>query len=149
MSNLNIRELAGGLSLTALGAVAAVYAASNYSIGSVTRMGPGMVPMVLGVILGAFGLVLMLQAFWVAPARGHIRVFIPAVILASIVAFAALITPFGLMPAVFALVVISSYAEQTVRPLTTLILAVSLCFTAWLIFVVALQLPLTLFNWPF
>lgn len=149
MVNLNGRELAGGLFLTGLGAAFALYALANYSIGTVTRMGPGMVPLSLGVVLAVFGIVVTAGARWKPSDAEEIRVFVPAVILASIVAFAVLIKPFGLMPAVFASAAIATLAEGGVRPRLVLALGLTLCVMAWLIFAVALQLPLSLFAWPF
>ncbi len=148
MSKFNSRELAGGIFITVTGAVFALYAMTHYAIGTITRMGPGMVPLALGVLLALFGICLMVGAAWKPVRRGEIRIFVPAVILISIVAFAALINPFGLLPAVFVSAVIATLAEVNVRPVVTLALALALCLTAWLIFVVALQLPLTLFKWP-
>ncbi|MFN7051298.1 MAG: tripartite tricarboxylate transporter TctB family protein [Gemmobacter sp.] len=149
MSRLDIRELAGGLFLTATGAGFAGHAIANYSIGTVTRMGPGMVPAGLGVLLVIFGLVVIATAFLQESKGGSIRIAIPAVILLSVLAFALLITPFGLIPAVVACVIVATLAEEKFDPAFSLKLAAVLCLIAWLVFVVALQLPVTLFAWPF
>lgn len=148
MSRMNLREFVGGLSLMLLGAAFAVHAGTNYAIGTVTRMGPGMVPVILGTLLALFGVVLVVGAFFRAPKGGEIRIFVPIVILGAILAFALLIRPFGLFPAVFACTVIATFAEMTFRPIASLLLATVLSVAAWLIFVVALQLPIALVNWP-
>ncbi len=148
MNTINLRELTGGLLTAGLGAAFAIYAVAHYSVGTVTRMGPGMAPVVLGALLTLFGIVIAIGARWSPRRAGQIRVYVPAVILGCVVAFAALINPFGLMPAIFVSVVIATFAEGTVRPLVSIVLGLVLCLTAWAIFVVALQLPLTLFKWP-
>lgn len=150
MSRADIRELAGGLFLTVTGAAFAGHAIANYSIGSVTRMGPGMVPAALGVLLAIFGLVVIATAFLGQNEDpSPIRITVPAIILASVLAFAILIAPFGLFPAVVACVVVATLAEGTFRPAFSLTLAACLCAFVWLVFVVALQLPVTLLAWPF
>ncbi|MFC7705456.1 tripartite tricarboxylate transporter TctB family protein [Plastorhodobacter daqingensis] len=149
MTSMDHREFAGGLFLTLLGAGFAAHAGSNYPIGTITRMGPGMVPTVLGVLLSLFGIIILVGAFFRTPSRAEIRVFVPLVILSAILAFALLIRPLGLMPAVFACTVIATVAELAFRPVFSLLLGVVLSLAAWLIFVVALQLPIALFNWPF
>ena len=149
MSRLDIRELAGGLFLALTGSVFALYAILNYSIGTVTRMGPGMMPMALGVLLAVFGLIVIVSAFLKEPETGEIRVAVPMMILASVLVFALLISAFGLVPAVIGCVVVASSAEMKIQPVFSLALAAALSVLSWLIFVVALQLPVSLFDWPF
>ncbi|MGH2343117.1 tripartite tricarboxylate transporter TctB family protein [Segnochrobactraceae bacterium EtOH-i3] len=149
MSRLDIRELAGGLFLTLTGSVFSGYAIQNYSIGTVTRMGPGMMPTALGILLAFFGLLVVVAAFLREPETGEIRVAVPAMILASVLAFAILIVPFGLIPAVAGCVFIAAQAELKLQLVFGCVLAAALSLLSWLIFVVALQLPVSLFDWPF
>lgn len=149
MSRMDIRELAGGLFLTVTGGVFSGYAILNYSIGTVTRMGPGMMPMALGILLAFFGLLVVVAAFLKEPETAEIRVAVPAMILASVLTFALLISSFGLIPAVVGCVVVASQAELKFQLVFGLALAAVLSLLSWLIFVVALQLPVSLFDWPF
>lgn len=62
MASLDRREATGGALLTAVGAAFAVYAGAKYSIGTVVSMGPGMIPVSLGVLLAIFGLIILAGA---------------------------------------------------------------------------------------
>lgn len=149
MSGLDKRELMGGLFLLSIGVAFTAYASVNYSIGTVTRMGPGMVPVVLGGLLALFGAVIAVGALFQSAPESEIRILVPALVLGSVLAFAVLIKPFGLLPAVAVSAAVASFAELTVRPLFTFLLAVVLSAMAWLIFIVGLQLPIPLVGWPF
>ncbi|TKA96202.1 tripartite tricarboxylate transporter TctB family protein [Cereibacter changlensis] len=149
MSGIDYREMAGGAFVTLLGVGFASYAAIHYTVGTVTRMGPGMVPVALGVLLAVFGLVIIFGSFSSLPQRGEIRVFVPLVILGSVLAFALTIRPLGLLPAVLACTLVSTLAERKLSVVGRLVLAAVLGASAWLVFIVALQLPIALVNWPF
>ncbi len=149
MAKPDLREFCGGALLTAGGVGFAAYAAMHYTIGTATRMGPGMVPVILGVLLALFGLMIAAGAFLRAARMDEIRIVVPLIISASILAFAVLIRPMGMIPAVFACVVIATLAEGKFRPVVSFTLAAVLSVTAWLIFVVLLQLPIAMINWPF
>ena len=58
------RDIVAGLGLTLFGVAAALYALSKYSMGTVSRMGPGMMPVSLGVILATFGLGIAIPALF-------------------------------------------------------------------------------------
>lgn len=145
--NMDRRELAGGLFLLALGLAFATYAAINYSTGTVTRMGPGMIPVVLGGLLAFFGGIIAIGAFFKIADYAEIRWIVPLIVLGSVFVFAALIKPVGLIPAVAGSVIVATFAELKFRPVFSLTLAVVLCVMAWLIFIVGLQLPIPLFDW--
>ena len=63
MKKVDARDLIGGLALVAIGVFAALYASSNYQVGTVAHMGPGFFPAALGWILAAVGAVIVLIAF--------------------------------------------------------------------------------------
>jgi uncharacterized membrane protein YidH (DUF202 family) len=58
------RDIVAGLGLAGFGLAAAAYALSNYSMGTITRMGAGMMPVSLGVILVGFGLLIAIPAVY-------------------------------------------------------------------------------------
>ncbi|KIQ04184.1 hypothetical protein RU07_05985 [Agrobacterium tumefaciens] len=147
MMNMDRREFAGGLFLLALGVAFAAYAALNYSTGTVTRMGPGMIPVALGGLLAVFGAVIAIGAFFRIAEPTEIRWIVPIIVLGSVLVFGALIKPFGLIPAVAGSAIVATFAEEKFRPLFSLKLAVVLCVMAWLIFIVGLQLPIPLIDW--
>ncbi|GGH45008.1 tripartite tricarboxylate transporter TctB family protein [Frigidibacter albus] len=149
MSTLDTRELAGGLFLIATGGLFSGYALAKYSIGTVTKMGPGMVPVALGALLVVFGIVVAVGALTKGRNTSEIRVAVPLIILGSVLVFGLLIAPFGLFPAIIGCVLVATLAEGKVRPRFSLVLAGVLCVLAWLVFVVALQLAVPLIDWPF
>ena len=74
---------------------------------------------------------------------------IDVIVLLGVAAFAVTIRPFGLIPAILAVVIISSFAELKFRPVSLAILCAVLCLIAWLTFRVGLGLPMAMFRWPF
>lgn len=149
MLSRDYRDILGGLVLTLLGLWVAWYAAQNYSLGTLRRMGEGMVPMWLGIILAVFGVMIALPAVFRAGPKIHVN-FVPALfILAGVSSFALMVRPFGLFPSIFAVVILSSLADTRFRPLAVLLLGAFLCAMVWLIFRVGLGQPFPLLRWPF
>lgn len=149
MLSRDYRDIAGGALLIVVGLAFSFYAFANYELGTINRMGPGMFPMALGIILAAFGAMQAIPAFFRTGTMPEIRIWTPIFVLSGVAAFALMVRPFGLLPAVIAVVVISSFAELKIRPLSLLILTGSLCLMSWLIFSVGLGLPIPMFRWPF
>lgn len=149
MLSRDYRDIVGGLLLTAFGIAVAWYAAASYDLGTLRRMGPGMFPMALGVVLAAFGVLIAVPAFFREGTMPILRIWSPIFVLAGVAGFAILIRPFGLIPAILAVTIISSLAELKIRPVSLTILSASLCLIAWAIFRLGLRLPLPMFNWPF
>lgn len=140
--------VAGGL-LILTGAFIAIYASNNYALGTIQRMGPGMFPMGTGILLIFFGVILFVSALFRPGVMPSLRFWSPLFVLSGIAAFALLVTPFGLLPAVAGLIVVSSLAELRIRPVSLAILVAVLCVLAWLVFKVGLGLPMSMLKWPF
>ncbi|WP_300439691.1 tripartite tricarboxylate transporter TctB family protein [uncultured Mameliella sp.] len=149
MYRIDYTDLVGGVLLVALGAGVSLVAIQYYPLGTLQRMGPGMFPAILGVVLGGLGMLLALQALRRTGKRPDIRVFSPLFVLAGVASFALLITPAGLIPAIVSIVVISSLAELRIWPVSLALLCLALCLMAPLVFVVGLGLPIPLIRWPF
>lgn len=147
MLNRDYRDMAGGLLLVLAGVLVAWYARETLRLGSLTNMGPGMMPMALGCIMAGLGALIALAGYFRAGAAPEIRIWSPLFVLAGVAAFAMTINPFGLLPAVLAVTVISSLAELKVRPLTLLVLSATLCALTYLIFSVGLGLSIPLVRW--
>jgi hypothetical protein len=64
---------------------------------------------------------------------------------ASILIFAALVDVTGLVPSMFLAVVVSMFADDQVHPMTVLIYACLATLGGWLLFLVALELPIPAF----
>ena len=144
-------DLAAGVLIALLGAAVAVHAATSYDLGTLRRMGPGMFPMGLGVLMGALGAMLALGAARrtaapLALPRDRIGVAFRSAALATagVTAFGLLIRPAGLILAVLAVVVIPAFADRKNRPLQVIVLAVLLAALAVAIFSWLLGLPMPL-----
>ena len=149
MLKRDYRDIVAGLGLAVFGLACVVYSLANYSIGTIKRMGPGMMPVSLGAILAFFGLVIAIPALFregeAVPANLRPLLFLSA----SIVSFALLIETFGLVPAVFATVVIATFAEREVPIPKAAILGAAMALPTWAIFILGLGLPIASFDWPF
>lgn len=142
---INFAELGVGLALVALGLLAA-WEGSHYRIGTLTRMGPGMFPLALGIVLAALGAAAALEGMRADEAEipASLRAFVA--ISAAIVAWALLVEPFGLVVATVVLIVLSALAMPPVRILPTLLLAAALCLLGEFLFIDLLGVPLTPFG---
>src|SRR5690606_21958634 len=103
----NNADLAGGFILLVLGVATTAYTLAYYHLGTLSRMGPGMFPLILGVLIAGLGLLILLTAIWRPVPIPQIRWRETTAIIVAILAFAALIEPAGFVPAVVALNVIS------------------------------------------
>lgn len=139
-------NVAGGLVVAAFGALA-LYIALGYRFGSLREMGPGFFPVVLSVAIIGLGLAAALGGGRAderpAPAWRPL-----AAVLGSIAAFAFLMRHTGLMPATFAAVCVAALGDRTARPLAILAVAVLLPVVLWLLFTVALGLPIPVLRSP-
>lgn len=141
--------VAGGL-LVLVGGLASYISWSGLSLGTIERMGPGMFPLALGILLIALGLAMALPSLrgsFVNPLRSmDMRSFFW--ISASILLFSATVPFFGLIPAIVLVVVSSSQADGVNRLLTLFLLSAALSIMAFLIFTVGLGIRIPLAIWP-
>ena len=134
------------------------YGATNYSVGTGARMGPGYFPLLLGIILALLGAVVTFKSLVVETPDGDKigkwawkPLFF---IIASNLLFGVLlgglpsvgIPPMGMVVAIFGLVVVSSLAGQSFKLKEVLILATVLAVMSYLAFVVLLKLQFPV--WP-
>lgn len=142
------RDIAGGIALILVGTFAAVYALRFLRVGTISQMGPGMFPAALGVILVIFGVAILVPALFRSGESLHVNTRSFVVVSASILAFALIVRPFGLIPAVVVMTLIASRANDKLSLIGALILAACLSAVATLIFWMGLGLPLDAVNWP-
>ena len=119
----------------------------DYPAGSITQMGPGYFPRIIGFMLLGFGVLSLISEFGAereAPSRMHWRNI--GFTAASVLAFAALIDKGGLVPATFVAVLLSKFADRAARPLDAVIYTLFVCAGAWLLFIQILGLPLAAFG---
>lgn len=145
MLRFDYRDITVGILLAGGGIAFAWYALANYELGTVRRMGPGMFPFALGVVQVVLGAVIAIGGLLRSGHVPDLRFWTPLFVFGGIIAFGLLVRPFGLIPAVVALVIISAFAQLTFKPLTLLFLALAAAGMTWGIFHAALGLPMPLF----
>lgn len=142
-------DLIGGILLIVAGIAISVIAINNYPLGTIQRMGPGMFPTGLGVILILLGITLALFSRKQKKVPLDVRFASPLFVLGSIAAFAMLIVPFGLVPAINGALLVALLAERRLRIVDLLLLGTGLSLLAPFVFRYCLNLPIPLMNWPF
>jgi hypothetical protein len=141
---------AGGL-MTLLGA-AVTLDSTTYTLGTLTHMGPGMFPLMLGITLTFVGVLILGAA--VATPLGDDEGILPAkpewfawgCILAGPVAFIILGEFFGLVVATFACVLIPALGDRTATLKGSAILAAGVTFFGVILFSYVLKIPFPLFR---
>lgn len=140
--------IAGGLML--LFGLVAVLEGHRLGVGTLSDMGPGFVPMALGVILSATGLIIAL-AGQADPEDGAAEPDAPdwrgaICILAGAVLFIVLGRHLGLAAAIFGSVFTAAIGDRTTRPGTALLLAAGLTLFGCLLFGTILRIPIPLYG---
>lgn len=131
------------------GLLIAWHAYTTLDFGTVRRMGPGMFPTSIGLILAGFGIAIMVPAFFRPGTMEAIEWRSASAVLASVAVFAMMVRPFGLVPAIVSLIFVASLAEQKFRPISLIVMSASLSLMAYLIFSSGLGLPLVMWRSPF
>jgi Tripartite tricarboxylate transporter TctB family len=151
------KDFFSGLMFTAVGASFAL-GARSYEVGDAARMGPGYFPLMLGIILAVLGVIVTVQSFTKGgPGGDKIGAFAwrpLGFVLGANLAFGALLVglpsfgvpAFGLIVAIYALVIIASLAQPGFRLKSTLVLATVLAVGSYLAFVKLLNLQFPV--WP-
>lgn len=151
------KDFFAGLMFTAVG-VAFAWGATNYSIGSGARMGPGYFPLVLGILLAILGLLVVFGALVVETEDGEpVGKFawkplgfiigsniLFGVLLAGLPRFG--IPAFGLVVAIYGLTFVAALAGDEFKAREVAILATILAVGSYLAFVVLLKLQFPV--WP-
>lgn len=148
MTRVDRVDLASGILVLATGAFFA-FGALEYRIGSAARMGPGFVPLVLGIIAMVLGVAIIISALGREGRLPDFRLRTIAPILAGILAFALILPRVGVVPATFATVILCALSSPQSKVWTSLALAVGVCILIWLTFVVLLGLPIPVIRSPF
>ncbi len=123
--------------------------ATEYSMGTAARMGPGYFPFWLGIIMSVLGAMILLSSLYKKAQTTEVGKFdfrIVAIIVASVVAFAFLLQPAGLIISMVVLVIISALASHEFSWKVTIANAIFLAVLCYLAFVVGLKLVFPI--WP-
>lgn len=145
----DIRDVIVGIALAACGGWMAWYSATNYNVGTIHQMGPGMFPMGLGFLLVGFGMMITLPAL----ARGG-RLptveFRPGLaVLLAVASFAVALERIGLVPSILLMTVIAASADNKLGIRGGVLLGAALGLGSYLVFHLGLGLSIPVFRWPF
>ncbi len=156
LASSRTKDRIGALLLLALGAGVA-WAGHVYGVGTLTRMGPGYFPLLLGLLTLGVGLLLGLGTLARAPgraardprpqARHGIDLRGAGMLLLSLAAFIVLGRHGGMVPATFACVLLAALADRGNSPRVALLLAVAISLLGYLVFGLGLQLQFNAFQW--
>jgi putative Ca2+/H+ antiporter (TMEM165/GDT1 family) len=141
---------AGGL-MTLFGA-AVTLDSMTYTLGTLTHMGPGMFPLMLGVTLTFVGVLILGTALFtplsdnenILPRQREWRGW--GCILAGPILFIILGEYFGLVPATFACVFVSALGDRTATLKGSAYLAAGITFFGVLLFIYVLKIPFPMFR---
>lgn len=146
MNRVN-KDVGAGLLFAAFGIFFFIYALLTLQPGTAFRMGPGMFPLLVGGLLGIFGIVIFLRGLraqsddWgIVPWRA--LTLIPA----SLIIFGLFARPLGLVPALLSLCFISAFASQRMKVRYAAILSVCMTVFCVLLFTILLDLSVPLWG---
>jgi hypothetical protein len=151
------KDFFSGLMFTVVGGGFAL-GATNYSIGTGARMGPGYFPLLLGIVLAVLGAFIMFYSLVEHTEDGEpVGSFAwkpLTLILGANLVFGVLLgglpsiglPPMGMVLAIYALVTIASLAGENFQLRAVLLLATALAVGSYLAFIVLLKLQMPV--WP-
>jgi putative tricarboxylic transport membrane protein len=115
-------------------------------MGELTRMGPGYVPLIAGIVLAGLGLFLIVSSRGTESALPEIRLIPILAVFASLIFWALTIEWLGLIPSTLGLVMIASLAQDRPKPVSILVTAVILVVVSAGLFVYGLRMPIDLIG---
>lgn len=142
------RDILGGVLLVLIGAYVIARTWLGLPIGTLTQMGPGMFPAIVGAFVVIMGLAIAIPALSRAGDPMHVDLRSAAFISVAIATFGLMIRPFGLVPAVVALTLLSTRASGQLSGIQTVMLCAVLCLIAVLIFKVGFAMQVPVAAWP-
>ena len=144
----NPRDFLAGLLFIGIG-IATVIGASDYPLGTIRNIGPGYYPILLGIALTLLGSTIAfhsLKSDGEAADEDGVALRPMIMVVTAVVAFGLLVRPFGLGPAIVALIVISSFAGRDFSILRVVLLCIGMVALSWFVFVYLLGLSMSM--WP-
>ncbi len=118
----------------------------DYDIGILQRMGPGYVPLVLGLLLVGLGVMVIVKGFLAGEGEpiGDVEWRAVVLVSAALLFFGLTVRGLGVIGSLFGATLLASLARVRTRPTTALATAVGLTILCIVIFILALQLRLPL-----
>jgi hypothetical protein len=142
----NNKRFLSGLMFLGIGAVA-LYMAKDYPMGTALRMGPGYFPIVLGGIIGLFGIYeLIIGVLKPDPVQGNWSLRALAILPISAVIFGILMEHAGFIPALIALILVSAWAGDEFKLWEVVVVAVAMTVACTGLFIYGLGLPYPLIQ---
>lgn len=144
----NKQNFWSGVMFIVLGAAFA-FKSTEYSMGTAARMGPGYFPFWLSVIMAILGVIILLSSLSPKAQQTEVEKFdykSVAIITASVVVFALLLQPAGLIISMLVLVLISAAAAHDNNWKVSIANAIFLAILCYLAFIVGLRLVFPI--WP-
>ena len=139
---LNKKDLAAGAIFAVIGVLYGIESLT-LNLGTALRMGPGAFPLLLSGVLVVLGVAIAVRGMSMPTAPfGAIPWRALVFILAAPVLFGLTVRGLGLVPAVALVVMLSSMGNGRVDARLAVVLAVGLAVFCWLVFSVALGIPL-------
>jgi hypothetical protein len=142
--NASRKDLPAGAIFIAFGLIYGYQSITAMPVGTLTRMGPGLFPAILSVLLILLGLGIVLRGvlggdeipFGAIPWRAVL------LIAASTIVFAIFADDLGMLPGVFLTASIAAFAKRGVRVWHALLLGLCIAVFCSLLFTIGLGLPL-------
>src|SRR5687767_15419564 len=142
----NNKQFLSGLMFIGIGGVA-IYIAQDYPMGTALRMGPGYFPIVLGGIIGLFGIwELIIGVIKPDPVKGNWSLRALIILPLSAVLFGVLMEKAGFVIAMVALIYASAFSSKEFRFWEVTALAVGLTVASVGLFIYGLGLPYPLWS---
>ena len=140
------KDLIAGLMFIAVG-ITAIAIASNYTLGTAARMGPGYFPRILGILMIVLGAIIALRSLRLrGPPLPGWKWRPVLVVLGSVVLFGLVVNRLGLVLSTILLIMMSSAASTEFRPKEAVISGALLAALAVGVFVIGLKLQIGI--WP-
>jgi len=144
----NHHDLWSGIMFMAFGLLFMVFS-RQYQMGTAAKMGPGYFPTVLGGLLFVLGLAIGATAYSKCNREARLAPFglrENALVLASVLLFAAALGPLGIVLSIIILVFVSAAASHEFSLRDTTLAAIFLLILSYLVFVKGLELQFPV--WP-
>jgi hypothetical protein len=127
--------------------LAGLWFGRDYEVGTVARMGPGYMPVLLSIGLVILGGIIALRAVTVVGPPIEWGLWYPGVlIIVCVLLFAALIESAGLAVTIFVVAALSAFASPEVKWKQAIALGAGLTIFCVLVFVYGLRQPIPLFG---
>lgn len=141
------QDLIWGAILALLGAGVAAYAALQYEIGSLRRMGPGFFPVALGCVLALLGIAIGVPAWRRRGAKPSVEWREAIGIIVALILFALLMPRLGVMIATALTVLLASAVAPRKGLFWRGVLCILVTTLTWAVFVQALDMTIPVWPW--